>query len=117
MGMKKIAMRTAVAVLGVGAVVGSAPAFAISASTTGSYAYTSSSDNTTMNVSDTSADSRSAYGQYFRTSDPSSYSTLWNKSGSGTTVSAGGNSSILQLRACRQEQWSSDTCSGWVAGW
>lgn len=115
--MKKAAKRAAVVVLGIGAIVGSAPAFALSSSTSGSTAYssTTSSWDDTMNVSDTSADSRSAYGEYKRQANAGTTLTLWNKSGSGTTVSANDGSRVFTLRACRQEQWASDTCAGWVA--
>ncbi|MFD5559076.1 hypothetical protein [Kitasatospora griseola] len=114
---KKLAVRTAVVVLGLGAVIGSAPAFALTSSTAGSTAYTSTTSATddTMNVSDTSADSRAAYGQYKRQANAGTTLNLWNKSGSGTTVSASDGSRIFTIRACRQEQWDSDTCAGWVA--
>ncbi|MEU6757757.1 hypothetical protein [Streptomyces sp. NPDC046685] len=116
--MNKRVARLAVAGASLVAVLGSAPAFALSSSTAGSYAYTSTNNgvsNDTANVKDTSADSRSAYGQYYRYSAPGSTRTLWNKSGANTTVSSTDGSGIYQIRACRQEQWASDTCGPWAA--
>ncbi|URM90506.1 hypothetical protein LUW75_11395 [Streptomyces sp. MRC013] len=115
--MNKRIARLAVAGAGPVAVLGSAPAFALSSSTAGSYAYTStkSVSNDTANVKDTSGDSRSAYGEYYRKADPGVTKTLWNKSGAGTVVSSTGGTSIYQIRACRQEQWASDTCGPWAA--
>ncbi|WP_380285915.1 hypothetical protein [Kitasatospora purpeofusca] len=110
--MKKTAARVALAIAGVGIVIGSAPAFAVTASTTGSTAW--SNDGYTFYVKDTKADSRSAYGQYTRIANVGEVRTLWNKSGSDTTVSTTTDSPIWQIRACRQEQFASDSCSSWV---
>ncbi|GHG41176.1 hypothetical protein [Streptomyces hydrogenans] len=112
-----IAKRIAAVTLGVSALLASAPAFALSSTTAGSDAWTSNTSTTTngrANVKDTSADSRSAYGEYERRTDPGTVKTLWNKSGSGTTVSSDGGT-IYKIRACRQEQWASNTCGAWAA--
>ncbi|MFD8978890.1 hypothetical protein [Streptomyces sp. NPDC059564] len=115
--MNKRVARLAVAGAGLVAVLGSAPAFALTSQTAGSYAYTTTNSvtNDTANVIDNSADSRAAYGQYYRYSDPGSTRTLWNKSGFDTTASSTADSGIYQIRACRQEQWASDTCGPWAA--
>lgn len=104
--------KAACTVAGVAALCGAAPAFALSSTTTGSHAYTSNS-NLTANVADTSADSRSAKGEYYRKSEPSVTKNLWNSSGSGTVVSSTGSSAIYQIRACRQEQAAPDSCGSW----
>ncbi|MER7730897.1 hypothetical protein ACIPRL_21920 [Streptomyces sp. NPDC090085] len=111
-----IAKRIAAVTLGVGVLFSAAPAFALSSTTAGSDAWTSNTSvtNGRANVKDTSGDSRSAYGQYERRSNPGSVSNLWNKSGAGTTVSSDG-ATIYKIRACRQEQWASDTCGAWAA--
>ncbi|WP_354641654.1 hypothetical protein [Kitasatospora camelliae] len=113
-----VAKRLAVVTLGIGALLASAPAFALSSTTAGSNAYTSRSDSGVtdgkVNVKDTSADSRSAYGQYERKSAPGEVRNLWNKSGSGTVATSDG-AQVYKIRACRQEQWASDTCGGWAA--
>ncbi|WP_233871399.1 hypothetical protein [Streptomyces sp. ST2-7A] len=113
-----IARRLAVVTLGIGVLLGSAPAFAITSTTTGSKAYTSKSGagvtDGRANVEDTSADSRAAYGQYERKSAPGEVRTLWNKSGAGTTVYSDG-AQVYKIRACRQEQWGPDSCGNWAA--
>ncbi|AIA07674.1 hypothetical protein [Streptomyces noursei] len=101
-------------VAGIAALCGSAPAFALTATTEGSKAYTTNS-NLTANVEDTKADSRSAKGEYYRKAEPGVTKNLWNSSGSGTVVSSTGSSAVYQIRACRQEQAAPDTCGAWVA--
>ncbi|MER6501874.1 hypothetical protein ABT218_21395 [Streptomyces sp. NPDC001455] len=106
--------KAACTVVGIAALCGSAPAFALTATTTGSKAYTSNSD-LTANVEDTSADSRSAKGEYYRKAEPNVTKNLWNKSGYGTVVSSAGSTAVYQIRACRQEQAAPDTCGKWAA--
>ncbi|MGV4927614.1 hypothetical protein K2224_28880 (plasmid) [Streptomyces sp. BHT-5-2] len=98
------------------ALIGSAPAFAFTATTAGSKLTTQSNESHRYaRVYDTSADSRSAKGEYNRQASPGETRNLWNSSGSGTVVKSGDGSKIIRGRACRQEQWSPDSCGAWKA--
>ncbi|MFD6042660.1 hypothetical protein ACFWG7_15205 [Streptomyces koyangensis] len=111
---KKTILRSAGLVLGAGAMLASAPAFALSATTTGSKLTTSADEGHKIaRVYDTSADSRSAKGEYERQASPNEIKNLWNKSGNGTVVKSASGSKIAKGRACRQEQAAPDSCGGW----
>lgn len=111
--------RKAVAALGgvlvATSLIGTAPAFAKSATTTGSKVYTYQTEkHEYFYVKDTKADSRSAGGKYTRKASPKTTRTMWNSMGSGKTARSGPGSSILKMQACRQEQFWPDKCSGWT---
>ncbi|MGW8380854.1 hypothetical protein [Streptomyces sp. ODS28] len=96
--------------------LGTTPAVAKSASTTGSKIYTYKKEgHQYAYVKDTKADKRAAYGKYERSASAGKIRALWNKSGSGTTAKSGKGSKIIKMRACRQEQWKPDSCSNWTA--
>ncbi|MFD8732751.1 MULTISPECIES: hypothetical protein [unclassified Streptomyces] len=112
----RVAIKIAGAALGVLALVGSAPAFALSATTAGSKLTTNSDEgHQYARVYDTSADSRSAKGEYERFASPGTVRNLWNKSGYDTVVKSGSGSKIIKGRACRQEQAAPDSCGSWKA--
>ncbi|MGK4909181.1 MULTISPECIES: hypothetical protein [Streptomyces] len=96
--------------------IGTAPAIAKSATTTGSHVWTWKDEGHAYQyVKDTAADSRSAAAKYERSASAGTIRTLWAKGGSGTTTKSGKGSKIIKMQACRQEQAAPDTCSKWVA--
>ncbi|KOT99143.1 hypothetical protein ACH4GK_00615 [Streptomyces rimosus] len=113
---KRIATRIAAGVIGVGALLGATPAFALTAwhADAAKVESWSSEEHRKLHVYDMKADSRSVFGEYFRAGDDEKYH-MWNKSGSGTVVVSNGGNKILQARACRQEQWNPDECGAWKA--
>lgn len=40
--------------------------------------------------------------------------TLWNKSGSGTTVYSGHGNKVIKIHACEDIDWGPDNCSHWI---
>ncbi|GAA3169521.1 MULTISPECIES: hypothetical protein [Streptomyces] len=58
-----------------------------------------------------------AHADYYRTTDPSSYYTLWHKSGiNGSTVYSNHGGKVTQLRTCNWVPDNDDECSKFNRG-
>ncbi|MGW1374772.1 hypothetical protein ACWD6P_10955 [Streptomyces sp. NPDC002446] len=56
----------------------------------------------------------SAFANYYRTTDPDSYYTLWNKSGGkGSIAYSGTGGRVTDLRTCNWVPDNDDECSRW----
>ncbi|KPC64622.1 hypothetical protein ADL29_10480 [Streptomyces chattanoogensis] len=66
-------------------------------------------------VKDGSDDGDPAKAEYYRHDSAGTKRTLWNKSGPGTTSYSGDGSKIIKFKACHENDWDDDDCSGWVA--
>ncbi|MFE9649949.1 hypothetical protein ACFYO0_38735 [Streptomyces sp. NPDC006365] len=96
------------------ALLGATPAFAQAAYLGDDWASSRvGEDYRIPRVGDRTADGEAVAGKYFRLASPTTERTLWNKSGSGTTVTGGDGSSITTQKVCRQATFT-DPCSGWV---
>ncbi|WP_327678057.1 hypothetical protein [Streptomyces sp. NBC_00467] len=68
-----------------------------------------------ISVYDGSGDGDAGKAEYYRQTTAGTKRTLWNQSGYKTrTISADG-SKIIKFKACDDNDWDSDDCSGWVA--
>ncbi|QES55772.1 hypothetical protein DEJ51_17635 [Streptomyces venezuelae] len=83
------------------AVLGSSPAMAIdlSSSKDGQVHAYSYGTNTRVAVKDTKQDGHPVYVNYKRETSGEQYA-LWNKSGSGTTMTSGAGGAIYVIQAC-----------------
>ncbi|MFI5619647.1 hypothetical protein [Streptomyces sp. NPDC051567] len=86
---------------GVLAVLGSSPATAIdlSSSKDGQVHAYSYGTNTRVAVADTKQDGHPVYVNYKRVTSVDQY-TLWNKGGSGTTVTSAAGGAVYVIQAC-----------------
>lgn len=99
-------------ILAVLAVAGSAPAFAFSASTDGSYAWTSGG-NHYANIKDTAKDGHPVKAQYYRLNSSGTLRTLWEKRGYGYSSTSDYGSIVLEIKACEYINNWPDDCSAW----
>ncbi|MFF0630788.1 hypothetical protein [Streptomyces sp. NPDC004296] len=53
------------------------------------------------------------FANYYRTTDPDSYYTLWNKGGPGSTAYSGTGGRVTDLRTCTWVKDNDDECSRW----
>ncbi|WP_329195757.1 hypothetical protein [Streptomyces sp. NBC_01435] len=72
-------------------------------------------DSGVISVYDGSDDGDSGKAEYYRQASAGTLRTLWNHSGYKTRVISGGGSKIIKFRACDDNDWASDDCSGWKA--
>lgn len=107
--MSAVKTLTALAISG-GLLAGAAPAYALSATTTGAYA---SSSGAKITLKDTLADAHPVRAEWYRTGS-SSKIDLENRSGSGTTVTYTTGGIVHLLRVCRDTTFR-DNCSTWVS--
>ncbi|MFI9171303.1 hypothetical protein [Streptomyces lincolnensis] len=63
---------------------------------------------------DGSADGDPGKAEYDRKSSQGTKRTLWNHSGSGTTVTSGDGSDIYRFQACDENSSAPDDCSGFI---
>ncbi|MFE5723422.1 MULTISPECIES: hypothetical protein [Streptomyces] len=87
--------------LGAFAILGSSPAMAIdlNSSKDGQVHAYSYGTNTRVAVKDTKQDGNPVYVNYKRENSGSQY-TLWNKSGSGTTMTSNSGAAVYVIQAC-----------------
>ncbi|MBQ0986055.1 hypothetical protein KBZ10_16320 [Streptomyces sp. F63] len=72
-------------------------------------------DSGIIAVKDGSKDGDPGKAEYYRSASAGTKRTLWNHSGPGTTVYSGDGSRIIKFKACDENDWAPDDCSGWVA--
>ncbi|MGW8378009.1 hypothetical protein [Streptomyces sp. ODS28] len=72
-------------------------------------------DSGIIAVKDGSKDGDPGKAEYYRSASAGTKRTLWNHSGSGTTVYSGDGSRIIKFQACDENNNAPDDCSGWVA--
>ncbi|MFD5481761.1 hypothetical protein [Streptomyces hawaiiensis] len=113
--MRRIKTIAAV-VLAVGIAVPTSTAMAVSAKGGGVTATSPwNSDSGLISVYDGSADGDPGYADYYRQDSAGTLRHLWNHSGSGTRVISGDGSKVIKFKACDENNWDEDDCSGWVA--
>lgn len=100
--------------LGAIAILGSSPAIAADINSykdqqVHGYSY---GTNTRAAVVDTKQDGHPVYVEYKRNGGSGTY-TLWNKGGSGTTVTSGTGGAVYSLRACVNIDGWPDKCDSW----
>ncbi|MFJ6011188.1 hypothetical protein [Streptomyces sp. NPDC092952] len=113
--MRRIKAIAAIAlVIGVG--VPTSTAMALDAKGGGVTATTPyNGDSGVISVYDGSDDGDSGKAEYYRQASAGTKRTLWNHSGYKTRVISGSGSKIIKFRACDDNDWASDDCSGWKA--
>ncbi|MFD5648225.1 MULTISPECIES: hypothetical protein [unclassified Streptomyces] len=105
----------AAALLTAALAVPTATAAAASAYGGGAHAWSpAKGDSGRIAVKDNSGDGDPVKAEYYRASSAGTKRTLWNHSGSGTTVYSGDGSKIYKFKACDENNWADDDCSGWV---
>ncbi|WP_240512649.1 hypothetical protein [Streptomyces griseoruber] len=68
-----------------------------------------------ISVYDGSDDGDPGKAEYYRQDSAGTLRTLWNQSGYNTRVISGGGSKVIKFKACDDNDWAEDDCSGWVA--
>ncbi|GAB2866170.1 hypothetical protein GCM10027074_37070 [Streptomyces deserti] len=102
--------------LAIGIAVPTTSAMAVSA-TGGGVTATSpwNSDSGLISVYDGSNDGDPGKALYYRQDSAGTERTLWNHSGYRTRVISGDGSKVIKFKACDENNWEEDDCSGWVA--
>ncbi|WEH33499.1 hypothetical protein PZB75_08995 [Streptomyces sp. AM 4-1-1] len=72
-------------------------------------------DSGRISVYDGSDDGDPGKAEYYRQDSAGTLRTLWNQSGYKTRATSAGGSKIIKFKACDDNDWASDDCSGWVA--
>ncbi|MFE9457637.1 hypothetical protein [Streptomyces californicus] len=72
-------------------------------------------DSGKISVYDDSDDGDSGKAEYYRQTSAGTLRTLWNHSGYKTRAESASGSKIIKFKACDDNDWASDDCSGWVA--
>ncbi|GAA4915392.1 hypothetical protein ACFPM3_22155 [Streptomyces coeruleoprunus] len=104
------------AVLATGLLLPTATAIAATAKGGGATAWSpAKNDSGIIAIKDGSNDGDPAKAEYYRQASAGTKRTLWNHSGPNTTVYSGDGSKVIKFKACDENDWDGDDCSGWVA--